>query len=350
VLRFIPPGNGATASETEHPAAALIERIESGPVDALPQPKAPPPEAFRLDGALRLFVDYIVASAIRPQPWLAVGASLAALGALMGRKYRTASNLRSNLYIVGIADSGSGKNHAREVINELFVEARVGHYLGGNEIASGAGLLTAIHRQPAILFQIDEFGIFLGAEYANRDGKNERRDINQPCLCVYGTTTPLHFWNALQSANVVDGSLARFIIVRTDDDYPEENLSAGIRRSPAPLLDAPASMAIVDRITALVPADPNDVRVTYNKNHIAVGTSGQNFLWLHPRKEAAHLFMHLLLEGDDRTEMLSKLEAAGIYSGPRGTHMKLRVNEMELVKHEALISELLKKCEVLSRA
>ena len=26
-------------------------------------------------------------------------------------------------------------------------------------------------------------GIFLGAEYANRDGANERRDINKPCLC-----------------------------------------------------------------------------------------------------------------------------------------------------------------------
>ena len=182
----------------------------------------------------------------------------------MGRKYRTDSNLRSNLYIVGIADSGSGKNHSREVVNELFVKAGLARHLGGNKIASGAGLLTAIHRQPAILFQIDEFGmflaaaadrrrsprhitdildnmtelytaaggIFLGAEYANRDGLNERRDINQPCLCVYGTTTPLHFWNALQGANVIDGSLARFIILPTENDYPEENAGAGIRVSP----------------------------------------------------------------------------------------------------------------------
>ena len=71
--------------------------------------------------------------------------------------------------------------------------------------------------------------VFLGAEYANHDGRNERRDINQPCLCVYGTTTPLHFWNALQSSNVVDGSLARFIILPTEDDYPEEALGRGIR-------------------------------------------------------------------------------------------------------------------------
>ena len=142
-------------------------------------------------------------------------------------------------------------------------------HLGGNKIASGAGLLTAIHRQPAILFQIDEFGmflsaaadrrrsprhitdildnmtelytsaggIFLGAEYANRDGQNERRDINQPCLCVYGTTTPLHFWNALQGSNVLDGSLARFIILPTDNDYPDENADAGLRTTPRSLLD-----------------------------------------------------------------------------------------------------------------
>ena len=33
----------------------------------------------------------------------------------MGRKYRTASNLRSNLYVLGIAESGGGKDHARKV-------------------------------------------------------------------------------------------------------------------------------------------------------------------------------------------------------------------------------------------
>ncbi len=81
----------------------------------------------------------------------------------MGRKYRTETNLRSNLYVVGIADSGSGKNHAREIVNELFFEAGLAAHLGGNKIASGAGLLTALHRQPALLLQIDEFGMFMSA-------------------------------------------------------------------------------------------------------------------------------------------------------------------------------------------
>jgi hypothetical protein len=261
--------DGAAPRETIHPAAGLLAKMSTPePDEARPARPIPPFEIGTPGGVLGRLVDYMVATARRPQPLLSLGACLCALGALMGRKYRTASNLRTNLYIVGIADSGSGKNHSREVINELFVEAGLGHYLGGNKIASGAGLLTALHRQPACLFQIDEFGmflsaaadrkrsprhiteildnmtelytaaggVFLGSEYANHDGRHERRDINQPCLCVYGTTTPVHFWNALHAANVVDGSLARFIILPTDDDYPEENTSVGIRQSPPGLL------------------------------------------------------------------------------------------------------------------
>ena len=260
--------DGSLAQVADHPAAGLLARLD---VSVLAPSAAPATAPFALaipDGLVGDLTEYMLTTARRPQPLLSLGASLCAIGALMGRNYRTQSNLRSNLYVVGIADSGSGKNHAREIINETFFEAGLAHHLGGNKIASGAGLLTALHRQPAILFQIDEFGmflsaaadrkrsprhiteilnnmtelytaaggIFLGAEYANRDGSNERRDINQPCLCVYGTTTPLHFWGALQGANVVDGSLARFLILPSDEDYPDENTRAGIRQAPPQLL------------------------------------------------------------------------------------------------------------------
>ncbi|SET90179.1 PriCT-2 domain-containing protein, partial [Oceanicella actignis] len=225
-------GSQKACAADEHPAAGLLARLARPETSA---PILPPTPSFTLTipgGLVGDLARYMIETARRPQPLLAVGASLCALGALMGRRYRTESDLRTNLYIVGIADSGSGKNHAREVVNRLFFEAGLAHHLGGNKIASGAGLLTALHRQPAILFQLDEFGmflsaaadrkrsprhvteildnmtelysaasgVFLGAEYANRDGSNERRDIVQPCLCVYGTTTPLHFWGALQGA------------------------------------------------------------------------------------------------------------------------------------------------------
>ncbi|PRX29936.1 Protein of unknown function [Meinhardsimonia xiamenensis] len=262
-------GSQKACAADEHPAAGLLARLAQ---PEAPPPILPPAPSFTLTipgGLVGDLARYMIETARRPQPLLAVGASLCALGALMGRRYRTESDLRTNLYIVGIADSGSGKNHAREVVNRLFFEAGLAHHLGGNKIASGAGLLTALHRQPAILFQLDEFGmflsaaadrkrsprhvteildnmtelysaasgVFLGAEYANRDGSNERRDIVQPCLCVYGTTTPLHFWGALQGANVVDGSLARFIILATEEDYPDENRAARLQPSPPALIE-----------------------------------------------------------------------------------------------------------------
>ena len=262
-------GSQQACAGDAHPAAGLLARLAQ---PEAPMPILPPAPSFTLTipgGLVGDLARYMIDTARRPQPLLAVGASLCALGALMGRRYRTTTDLRTNLYIVGIADSGSGKNHAREVVNELFFAAGLAHHLGGNKIASGAGLLTALHRQPAILFQIDEFGmflsaaadrkrsprhiteildnmtelytaasgVFLGAEYANRDGSNERRDIVQPCLCVYGTTTPLHFWGALQGANVVDGSLARFIILPSEEDYPDENRRAGLRTLPRPLIE-----------------------------------------------------------------------------------------------------------------
>jgi hypothetical protein len=200
--------------------------------------------------------DTIIKSARRPQPILAVGACIAAIGVLMGRRYATPTNLRSNVYVIGIADSGAGKNAAREVINLAFSEAGLGDYLGGNKIASGSGLLSAAFRHPAILFQQDEFGmflsgvadrkkaprylteildhltelytsangVFLGTEYADQK-INPRRDIIQPCVCIHATTTPGHFWAALQSANAIDGSLARFLMFDSADSYPDAQMS-----------------------------------------------------------------------------------------------------------------------------
>jgi hypothetical protein len=161
--------NGGILVNGRHPARALLARLIA-PADAAadfsppPQPQRTPvdPRLFQLDGALELLVEYILGSAVRPQPILAIGASLSALGALMGRKYRTQTNLRTNLYVVGMAGSGGGKDHARGAIKEAFIAAGLQRYLGGNRIASGSGLLTALYRQPSSLFQLDEFGQFLG--------------------------------------------------------------------------------------------------------------------------------------------------------------------------------------------
>ncbi len=221
------------------------------------RPASPAPAGFfKIEGALGQLVDYINKTSRRPQPVLAVGAALCAIGALMGRKYSSPTNLRSNLYAISVADSGAGKNHAREVIDRVLRTAGLSAYIGGNKIASGAGLLSACTRHPAILFMQDEFGQFLsaitdrkrspkhvveivdlltelfttaastfrGTEYADQR-ERPRQDIINPCVCVYGTTTPQSLWPSLSSANAIDGSLARFLLFETDDSYPASRTS-----------------------------------------------------------------------------------------------------------------------------
>ena len=270
--------NGSIVMNGHHPARTFLEtldapepiRLESGAIaDPVPPAKPLPAGWADVGGVIAEMMAFMAATAKRPQPVLALGASLCAIGALMGRKYRTESNTRSNLYVVGIAESGAGKNHSRVVINELFRRANLLQYVGGNKIASGSGLLTAIQRQPAILFQLDEFGMFLsaaadrkrspryvceildlmtelyttagttyfGIEYASTQHNNAHKAIHQPCACIYGTTTPLHFWQALQAANVADGSLARFLIMQSEDDFPDSNETFGVIDPPPALLE-----------------------------------------------------------------------------------------------------------------
>ena len=269
--------NGEIAMQETHPAQGLIDSLKWAEIDdsspghslILPPPQPMPAGWDQVGGILGDMMHLMTTTAKRPQPVLALGASLCAVGALMGRKYRTQSNVRSNLYVVGIAESGAGKNHSRVVINELFRRANLQSYLGGNKIASGAGLLTAIQRHPAILFQLDEFGMFLtaaadrkrsprylceildlmtelfttagssyfGVEYASNLNNNAYRTIHQPCACIYGTTTPVHFWQALQAANVADGSLARFLILESENDFPASNDNFGVVDPSQSLID-----------------------------------------------------------------------------------------------------------------
>lgn len=111
-----------------------------------------------------------------------------------------------------------------------------------------------------------------------------------------------------------------------------------------------ASIAVVDSMIGLVPTIGHATRVTYNKHHIALGTTGRNFVWFHPRKNAPHCHMHLNLTGDERATWVTRLAEAGLDAGPRGNQMKLRLTAKELGEHSVLIRGLLGEIELESRS
>jgi hypothetical protein len=271
---WVPPPDitlNAAAAERAvqpHPAAAFLAKLYPGRARQETKPLSVPPGILQPGGILQMLMDECTRTALRPQPFLALGAAICAVGVLAGRKYRTSTDLRTNVYIAAVAESGGGKDHAPEVIRRCFDLAKLERYLGGENLASGRGMLSALEQHPARLFQIDEFGLFLhavagakapahkaeiwselmklysrakgiyrGTEYANKKDA-PRVDINQPCVCFYGTTTPSTFWKALEGGAMLDGSLARFLVFVTDTDRPERNRGAGIIAPPTELLAA----------------------------------------------------------------------------------------------------------------
>ncbi len=203
-------------------------------------------------GALAEFVHHTCASAPSPQPWLTLGAGIAMFGAAAGRRYAGPTNLRTNVYSIGVADSGGGKDHPLRAITRLMIAAGLQTHVGSSKIASGSGLITAVTRNPSIVFPLDEVGFliasaadrrrapkhlteiidnltefysladstFLGTAYAN-DKEKPREVIEQPCLSLFGVTTPAVFWGSLSSGNVMDGSLARMLIFESENHYPD---------------------------------------------------------------------------------------------------------------------------------
>jgi hypothetical protein len=59
--------------------------------------------------------------------------------------------------------------------------------------------------------------------------------------------------------------------------------------------------------------------------------------------------MHLLLNAEERAEWVKRLDEAGIFAGPRGNVMKMRISLKELAENESLMRELLAKCEEVSQ-
>lgn len=221
------------------------------------------------DGALAQFVRHVTATAASPQPWLTLGAAIAMFGVIAGRRYAGPTNLRTNIYSIGVADSGGGKDHPLRMTVRLMIEAGLADHVGGSKIASGQGLITAVKRAPSVLFPIDEIGFliaaaadkrrspkhvtdimdnltefyslagstFMGTVYAN-DEEKPREVIEQPCLGIFGVTTPGVFWGSLSSGNVLDGSLARMVVFESDTNYPDPQHDLAPRAWPETLVKA----------------------------------------------------------------------------------------------------------------
>lgn len=231
----------AVADDSDVDLSGILgEIIESTPPDVPFSPGDFPREAIPSNGIIGQIVEYNLRTAMYPQPELALSGALALMSVIIGRKVETEHGTRSNLYILGLGESGSGKEHARKINKDLLQAAGADSMLGPERIGSSAGLTVAVQERLAALFQIDEIGHLLATMknpgkaahlynigtvlmqmYSSADtlwkgdayaDSKRTPEIDQPHAVVYGTCTPDGFWQSLTSDNVSNGLLGRMLV------------------------------------------------------------------------------------------------------------------------------------------
>lgn len=226
-------------------------------------------------GLVGEIVDWMAASSDRPNRALLLGAALTFVGTLAGRKFATPSNLRTNNYIVTLAPSGHGKDHALGRVKALATAAGLDKYVGPARMMSASALRKLVTREPSVGCYIDEFGgfmsqihdrraglhnvmirydllemfsaagtFFAGAEYAGEAASK----VFAPNLSVSGTSTPDAFWSSLSSISASDGLLARLILLDVSGPKPA--------RVKPQMLPHETPSALIDAVRRLADANP----------------------------------------------------------------------------------------------
>lgn len=211
------------------------------------------------DDLLSEWCRWIIGTARRRQPALALANVLAALGAVIGRRVQTESRLRTNIYSLAVAPSGHGKDHPQRAAQEILARAMLERRTGG-DWASASGARTALARAPSHCAWIDELGLWLaairgrnapqhlvaiqkhlleafsaasgtmiGQTYAD-PRQNPRVDVSEPNLCLVGSSTPDVLFDALGGDAIHGGLLGRMLVFFGEERRPP-------RSAPAPGMD-----------------------------------------------------------------------------------------------------------------
>jgi len=157
------------------------EELRETLIETLPFPE----HLYKIQGLVGDVMATTLEYSSTPNRPLALSGALALMSYLAARKVKTPTGLRSNIYLLALAGSGSGKERPRD-INQFIIE-EVGLGLGLLDgVASGAGLEDMLMVTPALLWQSDEF--YSTLEEMLREGANGNNTVMEKLLKMYTTS------------------------------------------------------------------------------------------------------------------------------------------------------------------
>jgi hypothetical protein len=254
------PDQIAVALTENHWDQMYADRPEAEAPDAS-DPGAIPENLLRVPGFIDEVMTYTLQTAPYPERTLAFCGALSLQALLAGRKVRDVADNRTNLYVLGLANSGAGKDYPRKVNQKILLEAGAPGSLG-DTFASGEGIEDRLFTQPSVLFQTDEIDGLMAKINLGKDARHEgimnvllkmytsagslypmrvkagkeAGLIDQPCLCIFGTAIPKYYYEALSLKMLTNGFFARMFILETGKRGRGQDVV--VRDPPASVIEA----------------------------------------------------------------------------------------------------------------
>lgn len=102
------------------------------------------------------------------------------------------------------------------------------------------------------------------------------------------------------------------------------------------------SIKLMDDMMEIAKASYPDLRVTYNKHHVALGTTLKNFIWLRPRKTPNNCHLEIRVDKEDIEDIKARFDEMGIsYNLRQEDIFAVSMQTDKFKKNEEKITEII---------
>lgn len=254
-------------------ADALRDFLTQEPVKAYKKEEKEKEESIAPPAGMMTNVyDFYNTTAGNKQLGFSLQTALAFGSIILGRTYVTDYNNYTSLFLLNIGKSGTGKEHAKTVLEKLLEDTGNGQFVSGDGYSSAGAVFSQLLIKPKHMSIIDEFGRNLESSSNVKGGDHHRREantklmeaigrchtvmrpqsystmtlkksdaealndriVNNPAITLLGMSTPSTLFKTLGMGAIKDGFVNRFIISISDAERT-------IRKH-KPMIDTPQSI------------------------------------------------------------------------------------------------------------
>jgi len=249
----------------------------------------------RPNGILGDIFDYYNTTSGNNQKGFAIQTALGICSIILGRSYKTSLENFTPLYLLNVAKSGTGKEHAKTVVEKILYQVNLDHLIAGDGYTSAGAVFSTLLDRPKHISVIDEFGRYLEAGRDMGKGNQHQREANtklmeaisrshsimrppsyssmtlkkdaadaiknrlvhNPAITLLTMTTPNTLFKSLDMGAIKDGFFNRFIVSISDTKRSIRHHKQPIGVPNKIIMWANDVMARADQIhTASEPASP----------------------------------------------------------------------------------------------